>query len=101
MGLSFVYYMPPNTFVYIYPLILMCNRDPFSSSVEWVLRVQGMGAASKARDVTILLHQLRTVSVSISVSTRACHPNIPNEVRPRESWVRLPDRELSFCICPS
>ena len=34
---------------------------------------------------------LLMISVSISVSTRACHSNLYPSAR--ESWVRLPDRE--------
>ena len=34
---------------------------------------------------------LLMISVSISVSTRACHSNLCPSAR--ESWVRLPDRE--------
>ena len=39
------------------------------------------------------LHFIDLIFLLVSVSTRACH--VYSETRPRESWVRLPDRELS------
>ncbi len=40
-----------------------------------------------------------SISVSISVSTRACHSCVKSMLGPRESGVRLPDRELPLWSC--